>query len=81
MLPRKLVHHFKQNDQQKANHVASSLVTSSSSTPQYITSQLVNLKVTCGRCLERRNAIADVMNEHVVLQCVSVQNTIKKNNH
>ena len=48
MWPRKLVHHLKGNDQQKANHVASSLVTSSS-TPQYIDSQLVDLKVKCAR--------------------------------
>ena len=80
MWPRKLVHYFKGNDQQKANHVASSLVTSSS-TLQYTDSQLVDLKVKCARNLERRSAIDDITNEHVLLQCVAVQHTIKINHH
>ena len=35
----------------------------------------------CSRNLERRNVIDDITNEHVLLQCVAVQHTIKNNNH
>ena len=41
----------------------------------------MQVKGTYRRYFERRNAIDDVTEEHIVLQCVVVQHRINRNNH
>ena len=69
-------HHYEQN----ANHLPTFAVTSTHNV-QDRNRQSLQVKGMYCRYFERRNAIDNVTEEHIVLQCVVVRHRINRNNH